>query len=152
MKHAYYPNWNLRLFRRAKGRFEKISEAETRSGDVEIHEHVVITGTTGRLSCEMDHYPYPSIESFVEKHNRYSNWEARGRTGHDAGRERVGNRRGARGPAAEAQAMVAPAAVPAMGAVFVRLCVAEGIPRWTRGVLFCAAARVLRIPVRGQRL
>jgi len=77
MRHAYYPNWNLRLFRREKGRFEKITEGETKSGDVEIHEHVVVKGTTGRLRCEMDHYPYPSIEAFVEKHNRYSNWEAR---------------------------------------------------------------------------
>ena len=76
MKHSYYPNWNLRLFRRAKGRFEKITEADTKSGDVEIHEHVVLDGTPGRLRCEMDHYAFPSIESFVEKHNRYSNWEA----------------------------------------------------------------------------
>ncbi len=77
MRHAYYPNWNLRLFRRGKGRFEKISEAETHSGDVEIHEHVIIEGTAGRLRCEMDHYAFPSVEVFVEKHNRYSNWEAR---------------------------------------------------------------------------
>ena len=77
MRHAYYPNWNLRLFRRTKGRFEKISEADTGSGDIEIHEHVVIGGTTGRLRCEMEHYAFPSIEVFVEKHNRYSNWEAR---------------------------------------------------------------------------
>jgi glycosyltransferase involved in cell wall biosynthesis len=77
MRHAYYPNWNLRLLRVGKGRFEKITEAETHSGDVEIHEHVVVPGTTGRLRCEMDHYAFPSVESFVEKHNRYSNWEAR---------------------------------------------------------------------------
>jgi glycosyltransferase involved in cell wall biosynthesis len=77
MKHSYYPNWNLRLFRRTKGRFEKITESDTKSGDVEIHEHVVIQGATGRLRCEMDHYAFPSIEVFVEKHNRYSNWEAR---------------------------------------------------------------------------
>jgi hypothetical protein len=25
----------------------------------------------------MDHYAFPSVEVFVEKHNRYSNWEAR---------------------------------------------------------------------------
>jgi glycosyltransferase involved in cell wall biosynthesis len=77
MKHAYYPNWNMRLFRRQEGRFEKITGTETRSGDVEIHEHVVVQGETGRLRCEMDHFAFPSIEVFVEKHNRYSNWEAR---------------------------------------------------------------------------
>ena len=34
-------------------------------------------GPTGRLRCEMDHYAFPSVEVFIEKHNRYSNWEAR---------------------------------------------------------------------------
>lgn len=77
LKHAYYPNWNLRLFRHARGRYEKLTDAATASGDNEVHEHVVIDGPTGRLRCEMDHYAFPSVEVFVEKHNRYSNWEAR---------------------------------------------------------------------------
>jgi glycosyltransferase involved in cell wall biosynthesis len=77
MKHAYYPNWNMRLFRRGKGRFEKLCDGDTKSGDVEIHEHVIIDGSTGRLRAEMDHYAFPTIDVFVEKHNRYSNWEAR---------------------------------------------------------------------------
>ena len=35
------------------------------------------TGETGRLRAEMDHnYAFPSISVFIEKHNRYSNWEA----------------------------------------------------------------------------
>jgi hypothetical protein len=42
-----------------------------------VHEHVIVQGPTGRLRCEMDHYAFPSVEVFVEKHNRYSNWEAR---------------------------------------------------------------------------
>ena len=48
----------------------------TNSGDHEIHEHVVVQGSTGRLKSIMDHHAFPTIESFVEKHNRYSNWEA----------------------------------------------------------------------------
>jgi glycosyltransferase involved in cell wall biosynthesis len=77
LRHSYYPNWNLRLFRHALGRYEKLTDAETKSGDNEVHEHVVVQGPTARLQCEMDHYAFPSIEVFVEKHNRYSNWEAR---------------------------------------------------------------------------
>jgi glycosyltransferase involved in cell wall biosynthesis len=76
LKHAYFPNWNLRLFKHKLGRYEKITELNTDSGDNEIHEHVVVQGTTGRLNSIMDHYAFPSIDSFVEKHNRYSNWEA----------------------------------------------------------------------------
>jgi len=77
LRHAYYPNWNLRLFRHSLGRYEKLTEAATESGDNEVHEHVVVRGPTGRLRCEIDHYAFPSVEVFVEKHNRYSNWEAR---------------------------------------------------------------------------
>ena len=77
LKHAYYPNWNLRLFKHKLGRYEKLTEADTRSGDNEVHEHVVAQGPSGRLRCEMDHYAFPSVDVFVEKHNRYSNWEAR---------------------------------------------------------------------------
>ena len=76
LKHAYFPNWNLRLFKHKLGRYEKITELNTDSGDNEIHEHVVVKGTTGRLSSIMDHYAFPTIDSFIEKHNRYSNWEA----------------------------------------------------------------------------
>jgi glycosyltransferase involved in cell wall biosynthesis len=77
LRHAYYPNWNLRLFRHSLGRYEKLTDADTQSGDNEVHEHVIVQGPTGRLRCEMDHYAFPSVEVFVEKHNRYSNWEAR---------------------------------------------------------------------------
>jgi glycosyltransferase involved in cell wall biosynthesis len=77
LRHAYYPNWNLRLFRHSLGRYEKLTDVATASGDNEVHEHVVVRGTTGRLRCEIDHYAFPSVEVFVEKHNRYSNWEAR---------------------------------------------------------------------------
>ena len=77
LRHSYYPNWNLRLFRHSLGRYERLTEADTRSGDNEVHEHVIVQGPTARLQCEMDHYAFPSIEIFIEKHNRYSNWEAR---------------------------------------------------------------------------
>jgi glycosyltransferase involved in cell wall biosynthesis len=77
LKHAYYPNWNLRLFKHRLGRYEKLTDVDTASGDNEVHEHVVVNGKTGRLQCEMDHYAFPSIDVFIEKHNRYSNWEAR---------------------------------------------------------------------------
>jgi glycosyltransferase involved in cell wall biosynthesis len=77
LKHAYYPNWNLRLFKHHLGRYEKLTDVATASGDNEVHEHVIVQGPTGYLESEMDHYAFPSVDVFVEKHNRYSNWEAR---------------------------------------------------------------------------
>ena len=76
LKHAYFPNWNLRLFKHKLGRYEKITDLSTNSGDHEIHEHVVVQGSSGKLNSIIDHHAFPTIESFVEKHNRYSNWEA----------------------------------------------------------------------------
>ena len=77
LKHAYYPNWNVRLFKHRLGRYEKLTEADTQSGDNEVHEHIVAQGAAGHLRSEMDHFAFPSVDVFVEKHNRYSNWEAR---------------------------------------------------------------------------
>jgi glycosyltransferase involved in cell wall biosynthesis len=77
LEHAYYPNWNLRLFRHRLGRYEQLTDVDTASGDNEVHEHVVVQGPVGRLRTQLDHYAFPSVDVFVEKHNRYSNWEAR---------------------------------------------------------------------------
>jgi glycosyltransferase involved in cell wall biosynthesis len=76
LRHAYFPNWNLRLVRHSRARFERLAAGDTQSGDNEVHEHVIVAGETGRLRCLMDHYAFPTVAAFVEKHNRYSNWEA----------------------------------------------------------------------------
>ncbi len=74
---GYYPSWNLRLFRHALGRYEKLTDTgDTRSGDNEVHEHVELAGPSAHLKGEMEHHAFPDIHTWVEKHNRYSNWEA----------------------------------------------------------------------------
>ncbi len=74
---GYYPSWNLRLIRRGHGAYERLTDiGDTGSGDNEVHEHVLADGPVGRLSHDMLHFAFPSIGVFVEKHNRYSNWEA----------------------------------------------------------------------------
>lgn len=74
---GYYPSWNLRLFRHGKGRYEAIDTGDIGAGDNEVHEHVILAGATGRLRHDLLHLAYPDIFTWVEKHNRYSNWEAR---------------------------------------------------------------------------
>lgn len=75
---GYYPSWNLRFFRHHLGRYEKpAGAAAAGSGDNEVHEHVELQGSTGYLAGEMEHYAFPDIATWVEKHNRYSNWEAK---------------------------------------------------------------------------
>jgi glycosyltransferase involved in cell wall biosynthesis len=75
---GYYPSWNLRFFRHRLGRYEQVTlDGDTESGDNEIHEHVHLEGAVGYLRGEMEHYAFPNIATWVEKHNRYSSWEAR---------------------------------------------------------------------------
>ncbi len=75
---GYYPSWNLRFFRHRAGRYEQLDGVgDTGSGDNEVHEHVILDGRSGHLRHEMEHYAFPTISIWVEKHNRYSNWEAR---------------------------------------------------------------------------
>jgi glycosyltransferase involved in cell wall biosynthesis len=75
---GYYPSWNLRFFRHQLGRYEELpGAAGSGSGDNEVHEHVILQGQPARLKAEMEHYAFPTIETWLEKHNRYSNWEAR---------------------------------------------------------------------------
>jgi glycosyltransferase involved in cell wall biosynthesis len=73
---GWYPSWNLRLFKHRLGRYERLVEEAKNTGDVEVHEHVVLKGKVGYLKNDLLHEDYKSIYHFVERHNRYSNWDA----------------------------------------------------------------------------
>jgi glycosyltransferase involved in cell wall biosynthesis len=74
---GYFPSWNLRLFRHRLGRYEEIEIGDNiLPADNEVHEHVLLSGRAEYLSTPMEHYAFPDIATFVEKHNRYSTWEA----------------------------------------------------------------------------
>lgn len=80
IKHCgWYPNWNLRLFKHRLGRYEFLGPGtdETRTGDNEVHEHVVIRGEVGYLKNDMVHEDFRDLFHWLERHNRYSSWEAR---------------------------------------------------------------------------
>lgn len=73
-----YPDWNLRLFKHQKGRYENLSTEEIpNTGDNEVHEHVILQGQVGYLKNDMLHEDFRDIFHWLERHNRYSNWEAR---------------------------------------------------------------------------
>ena len=69
IRHSgWWPDYVVRLFRRDAGRFT----------DAAVHEHVEIQGRTGTLAGHFLHYPYASLEIFIDKINRYSTEAARG--------------------------------------------------------------------------
>ena len=78
---GYFPSWNLRLFRHRLGRYEQIEIGnDIPSGDNEVHEHVLLNGRAEYLSAPMEHYAFPDIATFLEKHDLYSSWEAAARS------------------------------------------------------------------------
>lgn len=67
MRHGdWYPDRVLRLFRREVGRF---------SND-QVHERLIVDGNIGRLSGELLHDSMPTLESALDKLNRYSSGRA----------------------------------------------------------------------------
>jgi len=68
------------LFRTGKARFEKVL-AEADSGfDMEVHERVIVDGSLGRLRTPLIHEDFKSLHAYLDRHNRYSTWEAQVRT------------------------------------------------------------------------
>jgi glycosyltransferase involved in cell wall biosynthesis len=57
-----YPDYQLRLLRRAAGRYDEVL----------LHEHLQLHGTIARLSNPLDHHSMPSIRHHVRKMMRYT--------------------------------------------------------------------------------
>ncbi len=61
-----YPDFQLRLFRKSRGRFD------TRP----VHESVRLDGKVGRLKGDLIHYTYDTIEEYLQKFLAYTELEA----------------------------------------------------------------------------
>jgi glycosyltransferase involved in cell wall biosynthesis len=78
LRHGGAGFWKLSLFRRGKGRFEcRLKNQDTSMADMEVHEHVVVEGETGKLRNSLIHHNVESLSRYMQKHDEYSNWEAR---------------------------------------------------------------------------
>lgn len=67
----------LLLFRRGRGRFERLVEDPAVALDMEVHERVIVDGRVGRLETPLVHEDFKGLEAYVRRHNQYSTWEAR---------------------------------------------------------------------------
>lgn len=87
------------LFRKGKARFERLLEDAADAGgmDMEVHERVVVDGPLGTLREPLIHDDFKGLAAYIDRHNRYSTWEARhrfhflqtGRWGDDSIRPRL---------------------------------------------------------------
>jgi glycosyltransferase involved in cell wall biosynthesis len=78
LRHGDASFWKLSLFRRGKGRYEcRLENQDSSMADMEVHEHVVVDGRTKQLRNALIHHNVESLSRYIQKHNEYSNWEAR---------------------------------------------------------------------------
>lgn len=59
---GWHPDYNLRLFRKGKGRFEERV----------VHEAVKVGGATSKTQSAILHYAYPDLASYLSSINKYS--------------------------------------------------------------------------------
>ena len=70
--------WKLSLFRKGLGRFEcRLRDQDASMADMEVHEHVMVNGVTRKLIHPLIHHNVESLSRYIQKHNEYSNWDAR---------------------------------------------------------------------------
>jgi glycosyltransferase involved in cell wall biosynthesis len=78
LRHGEAGFYKLSLFRRGKGRFEcRLRDQDASMADMEVHEHVIVEGKTARLRNPLLHYNVETLHRYIQKHNEYSNWDAR---------------------------------------------------------------------------
>jgi (heptosyl)LPS beta-1,4-glucosyltransferase len=69
IRHAgWYPDYQLRLLRHGQARYDPKRE---------VHEVVILDGEEGHLENPLIHYNYDTLAQFVERQNRYIDYEAR---------------------------------------------------------------------------
>lgn len=66
MRHGGWYHYSLHFFRRAKARYKG-----------HVHETLIVDGKIGQLEGDCEHYPFESISQFIQRHNSYSDIEAK---------------------------------------------------------------------------
>lgn len=67
----------LVLIKKGKGRFEELVEDVSTGLDMEVHERVIVDGSVGILKTALIHEDFKGLEAYLNRHNKYSTWEAR---------------------------------------------------------------------------
>jgi len=78
LRHCDASFWKLSLFRKGQARFEcRLKDQDASMADMEVHEHVIADGPTAELRNPLVHHNVESLSRYIQKHDEYSNWEAR---------------------------------------------------------------------------
>jgi glycosyltransferase involved in cell wall biosynthesis len=77
MTYGGFSHAAVLLFRTGKARFERLFEDELTGMDMEVHERVLVDGTIGALSQPLIHEDFKGLQAYIDRHNKYSTWEAK---------------------------------------------------------------------------
>jgi glycosyltransferase involved in cell wall biosynthesis len=64
------------LFRTGRAHFEELFDGPAEGLDMEVHERVRVDGTIGQLRTPLIHEDFKGLTAYLDRHNRYSTWEA----------------------------------------------------------------------------
>jgi len=64
-----YPNYQVRIFRKDKAKFDIVP----------VHEKLIVDGDIGKLKGGMTHYSYENLTDYFDRFNRYTSLDARKR-------------------------------------------------------------------------
>jgi len=67
----------LALFRKGTGEYECIKEDSWSHLDMEVHEHLTVSGKVGTIKTAIKHNDFKGLEQYINRHNAYSSWEAK---------------------------------------------------------------------------
>ena len=66
----------LLLFKTGCARFERLGDLAETGFDMEIHERLIVNGKIDRLRTPLIHKDLKGLAAYIDRHNRYSTWEA----------------------------------------------------------------------------
>ncbi|MCB1823756.1 MAG: glycosyltransferase family 2 protein [Candidatus Competibacteraceae bacterium] len=74
--HGGFSHSAVLLFKTGTARFEQLFDDDSSGLDMEIHERVVVDGRIGKLDTPLIHEDFKGLEAYINRHNKYSTWEA----------------------------------------------------------------------------
>lgn len=64
------------LFRSGRAEFEQLDASIDTGLDMEVHERVIVDGAVGVISDPLIHEDFKGLQAYIDRHNKYSTWEA----------------------------------------------------------------------------
>lgn len=64
------------LFKYGSARFEHLIDDPAEFQDMEVHERLIVTGNIRNLRTPIIHEDFKGLSAYVDRHNKYSSWEA----------------------------------------------------------------------------